>query len=125
MSLEYLGYLRCTSNKLDNQKNGWKGVYVHQEANGESFNCPVRALARRVLHLQDHNASRKMLLSSFFHRGTQFDVCGKDISKGLKLAATILQYPSTQGIPIERIDIHSLRSVGVNALALSGYSVLQ
>ena len=24
--------------KLDNQKNGWKGVCVHQEANGEAFN---------------------------------------------------------------------------------------
>ena len=42
--------------KLDNQKNGWKGVCVHQEANGELFNCPVRALARRVLHLWEHNA---------------------------------------------------------------------
>jgi hypothetical protein len=27
--------------KLDNQKNGWKGVCVHQKANGELFNCPV------------------------------------------------------------------------------------
>jgi hypothetical protein len=26
--------------KLDNQKNGWKGVCVHREANGEEFNCP-------------------------------------------------------------------------------------
>jgi hypothetical protein len=52
--------------KLDNQKNGWKGVCVHQEANGESFNCPVGALAHRALHLQDHNAAGKMLLSSFF-----------------------------------------------------------
>jgi hypothetical protein len=32
--------------KLDNQKNGWKGVCMHQEANGEAFNCPVKALAR-------------------------------------------------------------------------------
>jgi hypothetical protein len=31
---------------LDNQKNGWKGICVHQEANGELFNCPVKALAR-------------------------------------------------------------------------------
>jgi hypothetical protein len=79
--------------KLENQKNRWKGICVHQEANGELFNCPVRALARWVLHLWDHNAAGKMLLSSFFCRGTQFDLCGKDISKGLKLAATILQYP--------------------------------
>jgi hypothetical protein len=31
--------------KLDDQKNGLKGVCVHQEANGELFNCPVRAIA--------------------------------------------------------------------------------
>jgi hypothetical protein len=52
-------------------------------------------------------------------------VCGKDISKGLKLAATILQYPSTWEIPIECIDTHSLWSGGANALALSGYSDTQ
>ena len=36
--------------KLDNQKNGWKDICVHQEANREEFECPVRALARRALH---------------------------------------------------------------------------
>jgi hypothetical protein len=30
--------------KLDNQKNGWKGVCVFQEANGEEYLCPIRAL---------------------------------------------------------------------------------
>jgi hypothetical protein len=30
--------------KLDNQKNGWKGVCVYHETNGNSLNCPVRAL---------------------------------------------------------------------------------
>ncbi len=107
--------------KLDNQKNGWKGICVHQEANGEPFYCPVRALARQTLHLWDHNSGRKTLLSAFFHKGTRYDICGKDVSKGLKLAATILQYPSTWGIPIDRIDTHSLQSGGENALALSGY----
>jgi hypothetical protein len=37
------------------------------------------------------------------------------------MAATILQYPITRGIPIEQIDTHSLWSGGTNALALSGY----
>jgi hypothetical protein len=27
--------------KLDYQKNGWKGVCVHQGVNGEAINCPV------------------------------------------------------------------------------------
>ncbi len=66
-----------------------------------------------------------MLLSSFFHQGNRYDVCGEDISKGLKLAATILQYPTTRGIPIEQIDTLSLWSGGANALALSGYSFTQ
>ena len=30
--------------KLNNQKNGWKGVCVYQEANGHPLNCPVWAL---------------------------------------------------------------------------------
>ncbi len=31
--------------KLDNQKNGWKGVCVYHEANSERWHCPVRTLA--------------------------------------------------------------------------------
>ena len=41
------------------------------------------------------------------------------------MTATLLQYPSTWGIPIDRVDTHSLRSGGANALALSGYSDTQ
>jgi hypothetical protein len=33
-----------TTLKLDNQKNGWKGVCIYQEANGKEYLCPVRAL---------------------------------------------------------------------------------
>ncbi len=37
------------------------------------------------------------------------------------MAATLINYPSMQGIPIKRIDTHSLCSRGAKALALSGY----
>ncbi len=30
--------------KLDNQKNGWKGVCVYQQANDDPIDCPIRAL---------------------------------------------------------------------------------
>ena len=30
--------------KLDNQKNGYKNVCVHHEANGETSNCPNFAI---------------------------------------------------------------------------------
>jgi hypothetical protein len=87
--------------KLDNQKNGWKGVCIHQEANGEAFNCPVKALARRVIHICENEGDHKALLSAFYLDGVHYDVTGDNISKGLKMAATLLHYPSLRGIPIE------------------------
>ena len=41
------------------------------------------------------------------------------------MAATLLAYPETRGIPIKLIDTHSLRCRGANALALSGFSDTQ
>ncbi len=52
--------------KLNNQKNGWGGVCVHQEANGETFSCPVIALARQVIHIREHEGDNATLLSAFY-----------------------------------------------------------
>ena len=38
--------------QLQNQKNGWMNVCIHQQHNGEKHNCPVRALARIVLNIR-------------------------------------------------------------------------
>ncbi len=108
--------------KLDNQKNGWKGVCVHQEHNGDSNHCPVRALGRRFVHIRQHTQDTSTFLSAFFVNTARFDVTDRDIRFGLKRAADHLQYPSLKGIPIARIDTHSLRSGGANALSLAGYS---
>lgn len=111
--------------KLDNQKNGWKGVCVYQEHNGEPFNCPVRAIGRRCLHLRRNGCDGKTFLSAFFVDGVRFDVTAENMSRALKLAARALDYPMAKGIPVERINTHSLRSGGANALALSGYTDTQ
>ena len=108
--------------KLENQKNGWKGVCVHQETNGEPLHCPVRALGRRYCHIRLHTRDPDTFLSAFFVHSTRYDVSDKDVRTSVKGAATILDYPSRKGIPIERVDTHSLRSGGANALSLSGYS---
>jgi hypothetical protein len=52
--------------KLDNQKNGWKGVCVYQEANGEDYLCPVKALGRRFLHIRQHGGTAKTFLSTYW-----------------------------------------------------------
>ncbi len=111
--------------KLDNQKNGWKGMCVYQEANGEDYLCPVRALGRHFLHIRQHWGTAKTFLSSYWSKGTRADVTAENISRALKLAATELQYPANKGIPIAQINTHSLRIGGVNALALAGYSDTQ
>ena len=65
------------------------------------------------------------MLSGFYVDGTRYDVTGEDISKGLKMVAMLLHYPTTRGIPIKCIDTHSPCSGGTNTLALSGYSNTQ
>ena len=57
--------------------------------------------------------------------GTRYDVTAENISKAVKMAATALDYPVAKGIPIQRVNTHSLRSGGANALALAGYSDTQ
>jgi hypothetical protein len=47
------------------------------------------------------------------------------ISQALKSPATELGYPTNKGIPVTRINMHSLRSGGTNALTLAGYSDMQ
>jgi hypothetical protein len=111
--------------KLDNQKNGWKGVCIYHEANGEEFLCPVRALGRGYIHIRRHGGSPKTMLSSYWSDGALADVTAKHISRALKSAATELQYPTNKGILILHINTHSLRSGGANALSLSGYSDTQ
>ena len=108
--------------KLDNQKNGWKGVCIHQERNGDDITCPVRALARRVIHIRNNMTNWRTTISAIFNKSVRHDVTDKDIRSSIKYAAEMLQYPELKGIPVERVDTHSLRSGGANALSLSGYS---
>jgi hypothetical protein len=109
--------------KLDNQKNGWKNVCVHHEANGDQYYCPVKAAARRFIHVRKHMCNDwDTFFSAYYDENGRHDVTDKDISVGLKAAATSLNYPVEKGIPIDRIDTHSLRSGGANALSLAGYS---
>ncbi len=73
--------------KLDNQKNGWKGMCVYQEANGKVYLCPVRALGRHFLHIRQNGGTLKTFLSSYWLKGTRADVTAENISPALKLAA--------------------------------------
>ncbi len=99
---------------------------MYQEANnGVALHCPVRALRRRFNHLHTHKGTMHTVLSAYYSKGRRFDMTANNISLAFKVAASALEYPIIKGIPIERINTHSLRSGGANALALAGYSDTQ
>jgi hypothetical protein len=78
--------------KLDNQKNGWRGVCIHHEANGDDYFCPVHALGRRYIHIRKGMGTTdgKMFLSAYFFDGCCYDVMDKNIRDALKWAAATL-----------------------------------
>ena len=99
---------------------------MYHESNGEAWHCPVRALTRRHIHLHDNGADTKTFLLAYYDdKGQRGNITNEDVSKALKAVATVLEYPTAKGIPINHIDTHSLRSGGANALSLSGYSDTQ
>lgn len=115
----------CATLKLDNQKNGWKGVCINHEHNGDNVHCAVRALGRRYLHIRQYSTSDTTPLSAYFADGKAKFVTDQHIREAIKRAATALMYPTTRGTPISLINTHSLRIGGACALALAGYSDTQ
>ena len=67
----------------------------------------------------------KTNLSAYWENGKQHHLTAENTSRALKFAAGALDFPTLKGIPIERVDTHSLRMGGANALALAGYSDTQ
>ena len=110
--------------KLDNQKNGWKGVCIHQHANGHSFLCPTRTTARLYCRIRrGPGADGDTFLSAYWdEKGRRKDVTDANVRQAIKNMGQILHYPTLKGIPIDRLDTHSLRGGGANALSLAGYS---
>ena len=54
---------------------------------------PNQALGRPVVYLRQQGAAKSSFLSMFYHKGKTFDVIGEDVSKALKMVATLLNYP--------------------------------
>ena len=58
---------------------------------------------------RNNGADTKTFLSAYYDdKGQRSNITTKDVSKALKAAATVLEYPTAKGIPIDCIDTHSL-----------------
>ncbi len=75
--------------------------------------------------MRTHDTKDRDYLLIYFTNGKHSDVTVEDISRHLKIAAGLLNYPTRKGISVERVNTHSLQGRGANALALSGYSDMQ
>ena len=61
-------------------------------------------------------------MSAYWVEGKRKYLNAENMSAALKFGTTTLNYPSLKGITMDRVDTHSLRSGGSNALLLAGYS---
>jgi hypothetical protein len=65
---------------------------VSDHSNGEEAFDPIRALARRYLHIRQQSSDPETYLSAVFDDKGSTDVTDKDIRAALKLAAAVLDY---------------------------------
>ena len=61
-------------------------------------------------------------MSAYWTEGKIKYLNADNMSAALKFATTALNYPYLKGIPIDRVDTHSFRLGGANAISLAGYS---
>jgi hypothetical protein len=88
---------------------------------GNLFHWPVHAVGRRFAHWHEHHATWKTFICVYWMDDTEYNVTAENISAVVKWAAGALSYPTYKGVPVNRVDTHSLRIGGACTLALSGY----
>ena len=103
---------------------------MFHEANRESYYYPTKCVARQYLHIPNNcglqwSGCRKLPLETYYRDGAARFMTDTDNREAVKEAATVVDYLRTCGIPIKRIDTHSLQGGGANVLALAGYSSAQ
>ena len=96
------------------QKNGVAGEVVAHGLSGHDLVCPVRALARQVLHLRSHRMPPTTPLASYVHNGRRRPVTPSHITDTLRVSVTMLG-PTVGLVPAD-ISARSLRAGGAMAL---------
>ncbi|KAL7454161.1 hypothetical protein ACHAWC_006751, partial [Mediolabrus comicus] len=101
------------------QKNGVRGEVIGLCSSGDPLLCPVRAAARRIIYLRNHNAPPGTPLARLFTQGSD------DITSinARNITRTIQQAVKSIGINLgflpSDVTARSLRAAGANALLLA------
>ena len=103
---------------FDRQKNGVRGEVIGLCTSGDPLLCPVRALARRVIHLRSFNARPTTPLARVYLTGTRTrSITPAIITSTLQLAVAALG--ADLGFLPTDVSARSLRAAGANALLLA------
>lgn len=108
-----------TSLTFTTQKNGVKGEKLAHAANGQPTACPVRAVTRRVIHLNHHQAPPSTPLHTYYDDAGQRRAVSSAMITSL-LRAAALTIPGHAGVDPANIATRSLRASGAMALLLGG-----
>eukprot|EP00980_Cylindrotheca_fusiformis_P029345 scaffold23366_cov215-Cylindrotheca_fusiformis.AAC.1 len=102
--------------EFTSQKNGVRGEVIGHGLSGNPSFCPVRAAARRVLHLRTHAALPTTPLAAVWHpASTSWKLLTPtDLTTELRLAAGLLG-PRLGFLP-QHVSARSLRAAGAMAL---------
>ena len=93
------------------QKNGIKGEVIGLTPSGDPHACAVRALARRIQHLREHQARPDAKLYTYFDRQKRPHHLGSThLTELLRLACTLRQ------LPTDTVSARALRATGATAL---------
>jgi integrase len=97
---------------FSDQKNANRGEKVGHAMSGDNIFCPVRALARRVIHLRRNMAPAHTPIHCYYgqFRGRQLRIPATSINLLLKQAATL------EGHDPAEVTIKALRATGAMAL---------
>jgi len=106
--------------RLSNQKNGMRGSLVHRSARtSDGEYCPVKAMARRFIHMRANNADKNQIISSFWDHLGIGHVTDKDMLVEIRRAVIKLGLEKNGIIP-SRVGTHSFRAGGAMALKFAG-----
>ena len=103
---------------FDKQKNAVRGEVVGHAPSGALDLCPVRAISRRIIHLQSHNAPANTPLAHVFTAEGLQQIKPSHITTAIRLAVTYLG-PSLGFLPSD-VSARCLRAAGANALLCGG-----
>lgn len=99
---------------FERQKNGVEGEVIGLAKSGDPYLCPVKAIARRIIHLRQHNAQPNTPLATVYTNNRTASITPTMITTTLRHHVSLIG-PTLGFLPSD-VTVRCLRAAGANAL---------